>query len=476
MKKGSVITLVSSIALLISIPLTILGVGFLTPAQYDESYYGELPYLFSRLKKAKREKVIFVGNSALAFGVRKDVLEKELLTDVNLFGLYGAIGTKAMMDLSKVNIGKGDIVVLAPELTEQGCSLYYSAENLWMAIDGHYEILNYVAKEDKQKMVGTFTKFTSEKLKYAIKGEKPSVEGVYMQSSFNDYGGNEIGYMTYYRDYNHLVNGYDSNSMIDFNTDLFDEDFIDYINSYNKFIKKKQAKLYFGFVPMNRMAVTVDQEQIETFYSFLDEKLDCPILGKPDNYIFDFEWFYDNNMHLNTDGTFIYNKALVDDLKIVMENTSHTDIHIPEKPTIPVEPFEEGDNSDTALFEYEEYSTGYRLCGISEEGKNRKRITLPSTYNDQPVIAFTKDLFNNNKNISEIIIPTNIRAIEDRSFVGCSNLTRLILCQENPNRLKVGMSLLDGAPNCSIYVKENSLNAYQTHYDWTYYKDLIIKY
>ena len=475
-KKTFIISLITSITLLLSVPLTVLGVGFLTPPQYDETYYGELPYLFNRLKKAKREKIIFVGNSALAFGVRRDILEKELLTDVNLFGLYGAIGTKAMMDLSKVNISKGDIVVLAPELNEQGCSLYFSAENLWMSIDGHYEMLNYVAKENKEKMVGTFAKFAADKLKYAIEGEKPSVEGVYMQSSFNDYGGKEIGYMTYFRDYNHLMNGYDSNNMIDFNTDLFDDEFVNYINQYNKYVISKKAKLYFGFVPMNRMAVNVEEEQINDFYNFIEEKLDCPVLGNPNSYIFDYEWFYDNNMHLNSDGTYIYNKTLTDDLKIAMENTSHTEIFIPNKPTVPVEPFEEGDNNDVGLFKYEEYSTGVRICGITEEGAQRKKITLPSTYNDMQVMTFTKDVFKDNKNISEIVIPANIRGLEDGAFDGCKNLTRIILCQDNPNRIKVGMGLLDGAENCSIYVKENSYNAYITHYDWAYYRDVIIKY
>ena len=41
-----------------------------------------------------------------------------------------------MMDLSKMNINQGDIVVLAPELNEQTYSLYFNPVALEEALDG----------------------------------------------------------------------------------------------------------------------------------------------------------------------------------------------------------------------------------------------------------------------------------------------------------------------------------------------------
>ena len=175
MKKGQIISIVVSSVCLIAIPLSVVSTGFIIPSQYDETYFGELPYMFERLKNGKEGKIIIVGNSAVAFASRNDLIEKELNKEVVTFGLYGAIGTKAMMDLSKVGIKKNDIVILSPEVTDQGLSLYFSSENMWMAVDGHYDMLSYIAKENHKSMVGKFASFTSNKLDYLSKGQKPKV-------------------------------------------------------------------------------------------------------------------------------------------------------------------------------------------------------------------------------------------------------------------------------------------------------------
>lgn len=475
MKKISIISLIVTILILIAIPISIASIGFIIPPQFNETYYGELPYMFDRLKKAKDSKIVIVGNSSIAFGVRSDIIQKELNKETVTFGLYGAIGTKAMMDLSKVGIKNGDIVILAPEISEQGLSLYFSAENMWMAVDGRYDLLNYIAKDNRQAMVGNFPYFASKKYDYFIKGKKPELEGVYMQSSFN-LDNQEVGYMTYYRDHNTMLNGYDSNGLIDFNTNYLSDEFVDYVNEYNDYVNKKGAKLYYGFVPMNNRAIVSSLDNINNFYDLLKEKLNCPILGHVSSYFYDFEWFYDNNAHLNSSGVYIYNKCLIDDLKIVLEDSSITNIDIPEKPDIPFVPYEEGDDTDAQLFEYEEYSSGYKIAAIKEEGRERNKIVVPSTYNDKPVVAFDVNTFINCANLNELTISKNIRSLPDNGFIGCNSLSRLVLLQENPNNIGVGTALLDGAPNCTIYVKEKSYDNYVNNYNWAYYRNKIKTY
>lgn len=475
MKKGQVISIVISSVCLLAVPLSVASFGLFIEPQFNETYYGELPYLFKRLKAGKAGKIVFVGNSAIAFGNRKDLLEKELNKEVVSFGLYGAIGTKAMMDLSKTGIKKGDIVVLSPEMTNQGLSLYFSSENMWMAIDGHYDILSYLAKDNRESMIGNFASFASKKFDYMIKGKKPVIDGVYQQSSFN-LDGQEVGYMTYQRDYNFMVNGYDANVMVKHNVDYLKDDFIKYVNDYCKFAYKKGASVYFNFVPTNRLAVTSTKEEIDAYYNALSEKLVCPILGNPHNYIFDYEWFYDNNVHLNTAGTYIYNYQLVEDLKVILKDSSPTNILIPEKPDIPLPEYHDGDNSDLDCFNYEPDADGYKITSLNEKGLSKNTIIVPSMYNDKPVIYFEASTFQNNKNISEIVVPSNIRTLADYSFKGCSSLTKLIVQHDSPSLLNVGTLLLDGADNCYVYVKEQNYDLFATHYNWGYYRDRLKKY
>lgn len=475
MKKGQIISIVISSLCLLAIPLTVLSFGVGIPAQFDETYYGELPYMFKRLKKAKEGKIVIVGNSAIAFGNRSDLLEKELDKEVVTFGLYGAIGTKAMMDLSKAGIKKGDIIVLSPEISEQGLSLYFSSENMWMAIDGHYDMMNYLSKEDKESMVGNFASFTAKKFEYMVKGHKPNVDGVYQQNSFNE-NGEEVGYMTYFRDYNHMVNGYDANSLVKYDVNYLTDDFIKYVNDYCKYVYQKGASIYYSFIPANKLAIVSSNEEVESFYDCLNDKLMCPILGNPYNYMFDYEWFYDNNGHLNSAGTYIYNKQLVEDLKIVLKDSSPTNIEIPEKPDIPLPDYHDGDNSDLDCFNYEEEADGYKITSLTEKGLTKDTIIIPSMYNDKPIISFEATVFQNNKIIAEIVVPKNVRTLSDFSFKGCSNLTKLIVRHDSPSLLNVGTSLLDEADNCYVYVNNDVYELFASHYNWGYYRNRLKKY
>lgn len=475
MKKKLILTSIITAICLLAIPLSIISFGFLCPPQFDETYYGELPYMFNRLKKADENKIIVVGNSAVAFGLRPDLIEKETNHETIGFGLYGAIGTKAMMDLSKVGIKKGDIVLLAPEISEQGLSLYYSCENMWRSIDGHYEMLNYVEKSNRQAMVGNFANFAASKFSYLTTNKKPAVEGVYTQYSFNK-DDEEIGYMTYERSYNTMLNGYDQNSMITFDVNYLSDDFIKYINDYADYVYRREAEIYFSFVPMNSLSLNSSSSDIDAFYTALKEKINFPILGNPHNYLFDYEWFYDNNCHMNSSGMFVYNYQLVEDLKIIFEDTSKTDIVIPDKPVTPTPDYEDGDNSDIDCFTYQSYENGYRITGLTDLGASKEKLIIPSLYNDLPVILFDENVFKNNTAISEIVVPKNIRGFMDHSFVGCKNLTKIIIQHDNPNRINVGMALLDGADNCSVYIKESAYDNFANHYNWGYYRNKLKKY
>ena len=475
MKRRLIVSFIISLVCLLAIPLTIASFGFICPAQFDETYYGELPYMFKRLKNGKEGKIVIVGNSAIAFASRSDLIEKELNKEVVSFALYGAIGTKAMMDLSKVGIKKNDIVILSPETSDQGLSLYFSSENMWMSIDGHYDMLSYVAEDNRKNMIGNFAHFASSKYGYFLKGQKPKVDGVYQQSSFN-LDNKEVGYMTYEREYNMMLNGFDSNAPIIFDKEYLKDDFISYMNDYAKYVAKKGATLYYNFVPYNSLAVSSSNEEIDAFYDELVSKIDFPVLGNPHDYIFDYEWFYDNNSHLNSAGTHLYNRQLVEDLKVVLNDSTPTNIDIPEKPDIPVPEYEDGDNSDLDCFNYENIADGYQITSLTEKGKEKSTLIIPSTYNGLPIIAFNANTFKDNKKIVQVIVPTNTRTLSDYAFEGCYNLKKIIIQHDNPNKINVGTTLLFGADNCNIYVKESCYDIFTTHYNWGYYRDRLRKY
>ena len=77
MKKSSIIKYFSGTLLALIffsvLPLTLFGSVFWTPPRYDETYYGELSHMVDRLKETEGKKIVFVGNSAMAFGIRPEI-------------------------------------------------------------------------------------------------------------------------------------------------------------------------------------------------------------------------------------------------------------------------------------------------------------------------------------------------------------------------------------------------------------------
>ena len=116
--KCVLLTLLS--LLLVTSPfLGAVAAALLTPPAYSDTFVGALNEKCDRLKEIEGEKIVVVGGSSVAFGVDSALLSRYTGMPVVNFGLYAALGTKLMLDLSLPHIGEGDIVVISPELDPQ---------------------------------------------------------------------------------------------------------------------------------------------------------------------------------------------------------------------------------------------------------------------------------------------------------------------------------------------------------------------
>ncbi len=428
------------IALLLFPGTVLWATDMLLPRQYEETYYGELSDMYERLKAAKGSRIILIGGSSLAFGADIPLLESELPGyTVCSFGLYGAIGTKAMIDLAKSQIRKGDIVIVAPEISEQTMSLYFSPEDMWRAVDGNYELLRGVKWENMASMANTASGYVADKLKYWSKGVKISPSDVYAHSSFD-----EKCSMIFERSYNIMPQMYDSNTMVSFSENLIKQDFIEYLNGFCQYWYKKEAQIYYNFCPVNRLAVT-DETEAKEFAAALSEKLQFPVLGNPEDYIFDADWFYDSNFHMNTPGMTVYSSQLLEELKLAAEVDTTTRIELPEKSVIPQEQTGLSQIDDT-IFLYEKIGEKYQITGVTEKGKKEEILNIPAS----------------------------VTSIKGGSFAECTGLKQLVLEAEFPE-CAVDSHLLDEKPDVQIVLTsyESYLN-YVVNYYWSQYADHMI--
>ena len=114
----------SFITLFLLLPCIVLGIllfwGFGLPAQYEETFLGEMKYKMDRLKETASlseassspvafRRVILVGGSSIPFGF-KTALATEALPDLTFvdFGMYADMGTVVMLDWLRPYIKEGD--------------------------------------------------------------------------------------------------------------------------------------------------------------------------------------------------------------------------------------------------------------------------------------------------------------------------------------------------------------------------------
>lgn len=452
--------------------LCVFFVGICLPSQYSHTYYGELAKLYDKLKNTEGKKIVVLGNSNVAFGVDSALAEK-LLKEAGLdyavcnFGLYGALGTKMMCELAGSQIDGGDIVIFTPELVPQSLSAYFSAEEAWRALDGDMEMYCNFSSETKHSLIGAYFGYVSKKLSLYRSGEAAQGSGIYAKSSFD---GN-CDLKNYPRPYNIMPGGSDTNNPIVFDNSLISESFLTYINEFANQVDRKGAQMFYSFAPMNAGAVSFSEMQkAEDFYRYLDDMLDFRMISNIEDYIMESEWFYDSNYHLNESGMTVRTVKLVNDIKNELGNSTKTGCELPTKPVVPDEEVEgEGDNSDAALFEYRLDGSYYTIVGLTEAGKAADELTVPYQVNGIYVKAFLPLVFFDNKNIKSVTIQENIHTLSDGSFLGCDNLTSIILKHAEPADIAVGYGLLEGVGNCVVYVPEGSLSQFKNNYFWSRY-------
>ena len=253
--------------------------------EYSGFYYAELSNMYNKLKNTEKNKIIIIGNSNVSFGVESKYAEILLHDDLDYevvnFGLYGSIGTKAMLDLARNYIKKDDIVILVPEEYEQSMSLYFSAKEMWYALDSDRSMFNDLDSRSKESLVGNYVDYVAKKYESSKMEKNFEGFGVYSVKSFDE----NCDMTRCKRDYNIMFNDYDENNPIDLASLKIDQSFIDYVNEYNDEVLNKGAKMYYSFSPMNKKSIVSTEEEIDDFYNALREKLNFPIISDINKYI-----------------------------------------------------------------------------------------------------------------------------------------------------------------------------------------------
>ena len=417
-----------ALMVLLTEQLFFLVCGFGLPAQFGDTFMGELKSKYERLKETPGKRIVLVGGSGVAFDCDSALMDDFFPSyEIVNFGMYAGLGTKAVMDLSENYIHEGDIVILSPEQSEQTFSDYFNGEYMWQAADGAFGMLRDLKSENFEAMLGNFPRFALEKLNYVMKGQKPQTDSIYQKKSFNTYGDIELDTCRE----NILPNGYDVNQKVRFTEDVVQPEFMDYMNDWAKRLEKKGAVVWYRYCPVNKLSVE-DMDDLAAYDVFLRQKLDFPVIGNPENSLMEAEWFFDTNFHLNQPGKEVNTVQLIRDMKAMLGDDRAVTVELPEKP--------------------------HRTWGDVSAETRIWTAKDSETYQGEETI----------------VIPENVTQIEDYAFSNCAGLKQIVLEQKDPSKCIVGQHLLDGT-GAEILVPQMSVDSYKRNYFWSVYAGRIGK-
>ncbi len=488
-KKTIVLLLAVFILPIVMIAVTV----FALPPVYDETYMGAVADKYELLNSTKGKKIVVIGGSSTALGLDSEKFKYEFGEyEVVNFGLSSELGIKAMLDLSRSGIKRGDIVIIAPEMSDIGMSLHFNGEAMLRALDGNLGLLSSIESENYITLIGSSLDFACNKIGYLTGGTKPSTpRGAYLRESIDENGDNEFG-----RPYNETLGVYDKVTF-DYIVNKRDsnvteyEEFIEYVNEYIHYAERKNVKVYYSFAPICSQAIAEDvtEDDIELYYSNLCKSIQCKVISDINNYIFDESYFYDGEFTLNNSGVMLRTIKLVDDLKREYEDASETPgadgIVIPEFLKLSAFPQTESQIESDAFnaqnFLFEPYMLGqqkyYLVSGLTEIGKSAQELTVPDMYNGVPVVGIASAAFNETS-VTILHLGNNTAILNEYAFYGSALKAVYIPDGKLPSDIKIsGASklLVHGCnPLLKIYVNKSELELFKSDFGfWEYYKEYI---
>lgn len=315
--KEFIIHLLGFLLVLVSVlSLAVAGDYFWVGNQYEQNYQASLLDKVERLKAINEPKIILVGNSNVAFGIRSQMLEDYFKMPVVNLGLHGSLGNRFHEDIAKLNINEGDIVIIChSDYDDDGSVSDYGLELL--TLEWHKELWAIVSRKDYFGLIRSAPAYFIEayKLKINNMGNQPGND-CYSRTAFNEYGDNIFAQK-------------DEGRTFDFTEGVMDEFIptvsdicVDRINKLNDYVTDRDATLLIAGFPIADGEYTADHSVYYEFERELQENIDCLVISSVDDYFMDYSFFYNSTLHLTEEGAVLRTRQLITDLNNYIKETS----------------------------------------------------------------------------------------------------------------------------------------------------------
>lgn len=292
--------------------ITILGFQFLSGkfvigSQYQGEYTASLLDKVARLKFINEPKIIFVGNSNLAFGINSGMIENALDMPIVNLGLHGGLGNAFHENIAKLNINSGDIIIV--------CHSSFSDNDViddialaWITLEYHEELWKIIREKDFYDMLTGWANYwwNTFRLWITFQGNKIPELPSYSRRIFNEYGDVIL------KPEKNIKTIFEADSI---KVPQINDTCINRLNELNHYIRQKGATLLIAGYPIGYGEYTPPAEEYDKFQKKLAEKLDCEVISNYRDYFIPYDYFYDAILHLNEHGAKIRTEQLIKDIQ-----------------------------------------------------------------------------------------------------------------------------------------------------------------
>lgn len=272
--------------------------------QYENGYNASLIDKVERLESIDGPKIVLLGHSSLAFGIDSERIEEAFGMPVVNMGLHGGNGNAFHEEMAKYNVAQGDIYIICHSDYDDD-NVIQDAMTAWSSIENHLNLWKILRVNDIGTMAKAFPIYLKHCLGYHSAGTgNQDPGGLYARSAFNEYGDVAL-----------LREGNQYTFEGEVVPPGIGDAAVDRINELNGYLTKRGATLLVAGYPIGNGNVTAEAAEFEAFQEQLADRLDCPVISNYADYMFDYRYFYDTNLHLNTEGVALRTGQLISDIK-----------------------------------------------------------------------------------------------------------------------------------------------------------------
>jgi len=269
------------------------------------------------LKTTSDRRIIFVGGSGL-LGLDSVMIQQRCAGyHVVNMGLYAGIGITALLDAVRPYLRRNDIVIIVPEYSAVFDSYDEHARKWIFALDPGRNM----GKLYGASLAGAslFFKDVFGLLKIKLNTLSKVMKEAKRTKNWHELINN--GDVYYHKKFDgngdHLILGpaFPKERIQERNADLSDPSYqgqsLDAPNEFSSFAAQKGAQVLFMFPPFPDGEYELNKQSIERFHQRLKKKLNIPILGRPEDFIYPYAYFSDTVNHLTKEGETLRNEKLI---------------------------------------------------------------------------------------------------------------------------------------------------------------------